>query len=53
MAGAVFEDAADLVSSIKNDEYNRDMLFDFRQKYVETKNSSNTDILAKFVLMYV
>ena len=53
MAGAVFEDAADLVSSIKNDEYNRDMLFDFRQKYVETKNSSNTDILARFVLMYV
>ena len=46
---AVFEDAEKLASSIKNDEYDFNSLYSFKEKYVELAKSGNTEVLAKFI----
>lgn len=51
MASAVFEDAGELVKSIKNDAYDLNSLYAFKQKYMENTGSNNSEILAKFISM--
>lgn len=49
MQSASFENASDMLSAIKNDEYDYNSLFAFKSKYMENTNSNNAQILAKFV----
>lgn len=51
MPGAVFEQADELASAIIQGGYDMDLLYSFKDKYIQNNNSSNTEILAKFVLM--
>ena len=53
MPSAVFEDAKKLLSSIKNEEYDFNSLYSFKEKYVETAKSGNTETLAKFIKMVI
>ena len=50
---AVFEDAEKLLSSIKSGEYDFNSLYSFKEKYVETAKSGNTETLAKFIKMII
>ncbi len=50
---AVFENARDLFSAIKSKNYNFDMLYAFKSKYVENTNNNNAEILAKFICMLI
>ena len=49
MPSATFKNAEAMLSSIKNEEYNFDMLYSFKEKYVENSKGSCTEILAKFI----
>ncbi len=51
MPAVTFEDAQQLCSAIKADNYDLDALFAFKTKYVENTGSNNTKILAKFISM--
>ncbi|MCM1114569.1 MAG: CDP-glycerol glycerophosphotransferase family protein [Clostridium sp.] len=53
MPAAVFENAEDLLKSIKNDSYDFDRLFAFKSKYMENTNANNAEIIAKFIAMLV
>ena len=53
MPSAVFEDAEKLLSSMKNEEYDFNSLYSFKEKYVETAKSGNTETLAKFIKMVI
>ena len=51
MPDAVFEQADELAAAIKAGNYNMAALYSFKDKYVQTNNGNNADVLAKFVLM--
>ena len=51
MPDACFDKADELVKSITSDEYDFNSLYSFRNKYIENTKGSNSQILAKFVLM--
>ncbi|MGN0531930.1 MAG: CDP-glycerol glycerophosphotransferase family protein [Eubacterium sp.] len=51
MADAVFEQADELVAAIKVGNYDMAALYSFKDKYVQTNNGNNAEVLAKFVLM--
>ena len=51
MPSAVFDNAENLIEAIKKDEYDFDSLYAFKEKYVETSKSGNTETLAKFIKM--
>lgn len=51
MPGVTFEDAEDLCKAIAAGNYDQDMLYKFKSKYVENTNNNNTQILAKFIAM--
>lgn len=51
MPSATFTEADKLVNAIVNNSYDLNSLFNFRNKYVENTKGSNSEILAKFVLM--
>ncbi len=53
LPNAVFEDGEKLVSSIKNEEYDYNSLYSFKEKYVELAKSGNTETLAKFIKMVI
>ena len=48
---AVFDEANELLKSIKNDNYDLNALYAFKSKYVENVKGSCAELLAKFVLM--
>ncbi len=51
MPGAVFEDADELVQAIENHAYDTNMLYAFKEKYIENSKGGCSETLAKFVLM--
>lgn len=51
MPDAVFENADELLSSIKSGNYNFDALYAFKSKYIENTKANNAEILAKFVTL--
>ena len=53
LPSAVFEKADELISSIKNGEYDFNSLYAFKEKYVQSAKSGNTEILAKFIKMII
>ena len=46
---AVFDDAESLISSIENDEYDFNALYAFKEKYVETAKTGNTEAFVDFI----
>lgn len=48
---AVFEDAGELLSQMKNGEYDYDSLYSFKTKYMEKAGAENSKVLAKFIAM--
>jgi hypothetical protein len=51
MNGAVFEDAQQLVTAIKSDNYDMNMLYAFKERYIENVKGSNAQLLAKFIVL--
>lgn len=51
LPASTFEDAQELCSAIKNDNYDLNSLFAFKSKYVENTDVNNTQIIAKFIAM--
>lgn len=51
MPSAVFDDADKLISAIEQNAYDTNMLWQFKEKYVESSQSECANTLAKFVLM--
>ncbi len=49
ISGASFMNEVDLVSAISNGGYDFDLLSAFADKYVENKNTNNTELLADFI----
>ncbi len=49
MASAAFENENDLVDAVKNDNYDFDNLKRFSDKYIENKNTNNTEALATII----
>lgn len=48
---AVFDEADKLYDSIRQNNYDMNMLYAFKEKYIENSKNSNSAVLAKFVLM--
>ena len=53
MPKAVFTEADKLIASIKNDEYDFNSLYSFKEKYIEISKGSQTEILAKFIKLII
>jgi len=51
LPASTFEDAQELCTAIKNDNYDLNSLFAFKSKYVENTDVNNTQIIAKFIAM--
>lgn len=51
MPTAVFDEADKLFEAISTNSYDMNMLYAFKEKYVENSKNSNSSVLAKFVLM--
>lgn len=51
LPAASFDDAKALANAIVDDNYDLTSLFAFRNKFVENTKGSNSEILAKFILM--
>jgi CDP-glycerol glycerophosphotransferase (TagB/SpsB family) len=49
ISGASFMNEVDLVSAISNGGYDFDLLSAFADKYIENKNTNNTELLADFI----
>jgi CDP-ribitol ribitolphosphotransferase len=50
---AVFDEADKLFESINSNDYDMESLYKFKEKYIESSKSSNSEVLAKFILMLI
>lgn len=53
MPSACFENADELLSSIRLQQYDLNALYSFKSKYMENTNSNNAEILAKFISLLI
>lgn len=47
--GTAFKDAQELIEALKNNDYDFKQLSEFSDKYVENRNTNNTELLAQFI----
>lgn len=50
MSSSTSKEAKNIINKIESDKYNYEELNKFVEKYIETKNTNNTEEIAKFVL---
>lgn len=51
LPNAVFDDAEQLVNAIKNNDYDMNSLYGFKEKYIEMPKGKCSDVLASFINM--